>query len=522
MKKVLATILSLVMVFTILPVAVVNVSAANAYVINGVTVRYTDFSSSPNECWAYANNVYKKIWGRNFNSTFSDDNYLRNLSDSQLTLNATNLKNYVSGAALGSSLRICNSEYLHGSDGWGHSQIIVQKDSNGFTVFQGGLSASPYKNETYYTWSGYCNTSWLGGTYKYIKYIKWPGAPAYSSTPTNKAPNATLDSVTGQTGAVQVRGWAYDPDNTSIALSVHVYIGSKSYAITANKSRPDVNKVYGCGDNHGFDATVYTDLSGSQTVKVFAIGINKSGGPDNNNPQFGTKTVTITKDSTKPTISDVKVTNVSAEGYTVSCTVKDNVAVDRVQFPTWTSYAGQDDLLKDWQTNAKAKGTISGNTVTFNVKNTDHNGEIGTYITDIYAYDKAGNVASIRSSVTLRDYISLAGQKEYNGRKYELYNAATNCDSAKEYAEEKGGHLVTITSAAENNAVADLIKQYGTKNLYWMGAFDKNKNKSFEWVTGEAFSYTNWAVNDPSVNDNTQQYLQISSMDNPGSTLRIR
>ena len=58
----------------------------------------------------------------------------------------------------------------------GHSQIIVQKDSNGFTVLQGGLSASPYRNERYYTWSEYLN-SW---NYAYIKYIKWPGAPAYS------------------------------------------------------------------------------------------------------------------------------------------------------------------------------------------------------------------------------------------------------------------------------------------------------------------------------------------------------
>ena len=72
-------------------------------------------------------------------------------------------------------LRLGSSEYLHGGDGWGHSQIIVQKDSNGFTVLQGGLSASPYRNERYYTWSEYLN-SW---NYAYIKYIKWPGAPAY-------------------------------------------------------------------------------------------------------------------------------------------------------------------------------------------------------------------------------------------------------------------------------------------------------------------------------------------------------
>ena len=62
----------------------------------------------------------------------------------------------------------------YSSDGWGHSQIIVQKDDSGFTVFEGGLSNYPYCREKYYTWNEYVNTGWLGGTYSYIKYVKWP------------------------------------------------------------------------------------------------------------------------------------------------------------------------------------------------------------------------------------------------------------------------------------------------------------------------------------------------------------
>jgi len=161
--------------------------AAGSYVINNKTIRFTDFSSSPGECWAYANNVYNRIWGTSFSSEFSDsNNMLRNLSDNQLLLNPDNLKKYISCAPLGASLRICNAVNLHSHDGYingqpGHNQIIVQKDANGFTVVQGGLSASPHCNEQYYTWSGYCNTSWLGGTYHYIKYIKWPNAQPVSS-----------------------------------------------------------------------------------------------------------------------------------------------------------------------------------------------------------------------------------------------------------------------------------------------------------------------------------------------------
>ena len=179
-KKILCLVLAVLMFVSVVPT---SVNGANAYTINGKTIRYTDFSSSPDDCWNYANNIYNKIWGQRFNNSFSDsNNSLRNLSDSQLLLNATNLKNYISHAALGSCLRICNADYLHGTDGWGHSQIIVQKDSNGFTVFEGGLTASPHNREKYYTWSEYCNTNWLGGTYRYIKYIKWPGANAYNSS----------------------------------------------------------------------------------------------------------------------------------------------------------------------------------------------------------------------------------------------------------------------------------------------------------------------------------------------------
>ena len=176
-KQVLSLLLVMLMVVSLVPMSAL---AATTYYINGVAVRYDDFSSSPNECWVYANNIYNKIWGHNFTNSFSDgENSLRNLSDSELTLTAAHLKAYVSNAAIGSCLRICNGEYLHGSDGWGHSQIIVQKDDSGFTVFEGGLSSYPYCREKYYTWNEYVNTGWLGGTYSYIKYVKWPGAGSY-------------------------------------------------------------------------------------------------------------------------------------------------------------------------------------------------------------------------------------------------------------------------------------------------------------------------------------------------------
>ncbi len=157
-----------------------TVNIGHLYVINGVTVRNSDFSSAHYECWTYANNMYAKIWGHNFLNLFNDtENMLRNLPDSELTLTPEHLKAYVSAAPAGAALRICDEQYLHADDGWGHSQIIISHDENGFTVFEGGLAAFPHRREAYYTWTGYCYSGWPG-KYHYIKYIKWPGAPAYS------------------------------------------------------------------------------------------------------------------------------------------------------------------------------------------------------------------------------------------------------------------------------------------------------------------------------------------------------
>ena len=156
-----------------------TVNIGHLYEINGVLVRNSDYPSEPQECWAYANNIYAKVWGYNFGGYFNEsDNMLRNLPDEELTLTPEHLKAYVSAAPAGAALRVCNGDYLHGNDIGGHSQIIITHDENGFTVFEGGLSAWPHRREAYYTWNGYCFSGWPG-RYQYIKYVKWPGAGAW-------------------------------------------------------------------------------------------------------------------------------------------------------------------------------------------------------------------------------------------------------------------------------------------------------------------------------------------------------
>lgn len=163
-----------------------TVNTGHLYQINGVLVRNSDFPSAHYECWTYANNVYAKIWGHNFLNLFNDsENMLRNLPDEELTLTPEHLKAYVSAAPAGAVLRVCDAQYLHADDGWGHSQVIISHDENGFTVFEGGLAAWPHRREAYFTWTGFCYSGWPG-KYHYIKYIKWPGAGAWSAGQTGE------------------------------------------------------------------------------------------------------------------------------------------------------------------------------------------------------------------------------------------------------------------------------------------------------------------------------------------------
>ncbi|QTR50157.1 lectin-like protein [Candidatus Thiothrix anitrata] len=88
-----------------------------------------------------------------------------------------------------------------------------------------------------------------------------------------------------------------------------------------------------------------------------------------------------------------------------------------------------------------------------------------------------------------------------NCHAYAGVNKALSYLPAKAHAEAsmfngKMGHLATITSAAENTFVKNAVNS--NNNNYWIGAKRTGGATSpFAWVTGEAFSYTNWMSGQP-------------------------
>lgn len=75
--------------------------------------------------------------------------------------------------------------------------------------------------------------------------------------------------------------------------------------------------------------------------------------------------------------------------------------------------------------------------------------------------------------------------------RYKVFNKSRTWKQAKADCEKLGGHLVTITSAAEQKKVEELIAKQ-SRNFYWMGMIRDEKNQFSKWITGETMKYTHF------------------------------
>lgn len=105
-----------------------------------------------------------------------------------------------------------------------------------------------------------------------------------------------------------------------------------------------------------------------------------------------------------------------------------------------------------------------------------------------------------------------------NGHYYEMVitEGTISWSNANAAASERSfdgipGHLVTIASAAENGFVTESFKN--SKSLPWIGGYQftpkSEPDGSWVWVTGEPWSFTNWAAWEPNNVYGTEDYLHI-------------
>ncbi len=70
------------------------------------------------------------------------------------------------------------------------------------------------------------------------------------------------------------------------------------------------------------------------------------------------------------------------------------------------------------------------------------------------------------------------------------------------------GHLLTMTSVQEQHFISSIINW--RNHHYWMGLYQPNGGTTpFEWVTGEAVSFTNWHPGEPSNGASSENYAHI-------------
>jgi hypothetical protein len=89
-------------------------------------------------------------------------------------------------------------------------------------------------------------------------------------------PVGFIDSASIANGAVELSGWAIDP-NTAAPDIVHIYVNGVGFEVIANGNRPDLGNPWGLGSNHGWSFSTPRIGNGNQRVCVYALNIVGSG-----------------------------------------------------------------------------------------------------------------------------------------------------------------------------------------------------------------------------------------------------
>ncbi|HZK38811.1 MAG TPA: hypothetical protein VFD23_01505, partial [Clostridia bacterium] len=171
--------------FAVLSGFSLTAQAATTYQVEGVSLplkKHPDGGRSygKDKCWAFAEMVYKKIWGQSLTCyRGTADDFLRDVATGKdRAITAKNTKLFVEQIPLGANIRVADN--INGGDRNGHnrhSQILVQKDESGFAVYE---SVNKMVRVRYYTWQQYATKY---APYKYFKYIKFPVGKVTKITP---------------------------------------------------------------------------------------------------------------------------------------------------------------------------------------------------------------------------------------------------------------------------------------------------------------------------------------------------
>ena len=503
---------------------------ANQYTIGfNVTVSHNSITSGKDNCWIYARDMYYKVW--NNSQTYSNDrsasnNMLKALSLQDSLLTVEHLQQYISAAALGAVIRTSNEyDWSRAQDNTGHSQIIVQKDSNGFTVFEsninlgGGVRGS---REQYYTWSSYIS-SWYNDEHKYIKYIKWPSASAFQ-------PNTfyvQFNSSGGSTcSAVQI--------NKNTAISFLPTPTLDGYEFDGWYTAPFGGSQVCVGDTISRDMTLYAHWTRWMYAQIY---FNPNGGTLNDEAITRQMNgVDIDRSTGYLVVYKNTYPNTNSVGFEIAVDAKGKITGFRDygsstkvtkpsggfvlsghnaggDFVSSIHNGGYQYVSVDYETGIVTayKDYNSYLAGTKFLTAYDTYGELPVLTRDGYVFGGWYNVGYSPDNVVRfytpysgsnlvaiwKDYASApaAATLSYNGHTYELFNYKMSWTQAEAFCQSRGGHLVCITDANEQAKVKELIQSSADANGVANGVYHIGLTKtsgSWKWVSGEALSFNAW------------------------------
>ncbi len=119
---------------------------------------------------------------------------------------------------------------------------------------------------------------------------------------------------------------------------------------------------------------------------------------------------------------------------------------------------------------------------------------------------------AIASAASAQDAVQWRVEDGGNGHWYGVREEGRiSWETARTLAEDLGGHLATLTSAAESSFVGGIQV---THRGILLGAYQDHAAPDYRepiggwrWVTGESWEFTNWQPNEPNNNGGVEDYL---------------
>ena len=143
------------------------------------------------------------------------------------------------------------------------------------------------------------------------------------------------------------------------------------------------------------------------------------------------------------------------------------------------------------------------------------------HIDDVYIYNRAINDAEVArlfdGGLEDSDGDGLTDTYEIGKGRYQAIPGKFSWDEAINDAEKKGGHLATITSEEEWNAIHKELGE--VPYLYFLGGTDEKTEGVWQWITNEIWKFSKFAKGQPDNIGTGQDYLSTWHLTSNGNRL---